>query len=79
MQEEYAERIETTAVQAKTMSAYLQSLLDRFMKDSEKFGMDDRIVNKEFDEMIACKEMVEALICMPVNLQKDGKVTIGCW
>ena len=27
--------------------------------------------------MIACKNMVECLIGEPVNLQKDGKVTVG--
>ena len=25
----------------------------------------------------ACKDMVEELIGLPVNLQKDGKVTVG--
>ena len=77
MREEYADRIAETSVSAEAMLGYLQSLLDKFMKDSEKYGMNDRIVDKEFDAMIACKEMVECLIEMPVNLQKDGKVTVG--
>ena len=32
---------------------------------------------RHIDEMIACKEMVEAVICEPVNLRFDGKVTVG--
>lgn len=59
------------------MIAYLQSQLTDFEKNLEKYGPDDRIVDAKFDAMIACKEMVEALIGEPVNLQKDGKVTIG--
>ena len=59
------------------MINYLQSMLNDFKGDLEKYGEDDRIVNKKFDAMIACKEMVEALIKEPVNLQLDGKVTVG--
>ena len=58
------------------MIAYLQEMMDRFMADKQKYGMDEATIQK-LDEMIACKEMVEALICEPVNLQKDGKVTVG--
>ena len=56
---------------------YLQSQMDDFQKDLKRYGSEDRIVNKKLDAMIACKEMVEALIGEPVNLQLDGKVTIG--
>ena len=59
------------------MINYLQQMLDRFTDEMERYGKDDRIVEKRFDDMIACKEMVEALIGEPVNLQKDGKVTVG--
>lgn len=56
---------------------YLQSQMDDYKKDEMRYGMDDRIVEKKLDAMIACKEMVEAIIREPVNLQLDGKVTIG--
>lgn len=59
------------------MINYLQQMLDDFMRCKEKFGMKDRIVIKKMDAMIACKEMVEALIGEPVNLQLDGYVTVG--
>ena len=59
------------------MINYLQSMMDRFQSEMERYGKDDRIVEKRFDDMIACKEMVEALIQEPVNLQKDGRVTVG--
>ena len=55
---------------------YLQSLMDDFMEEKEQFGMDDRTRGK-MHGMIACKNMVECLIGEPVNLQKDGKVTVG--
>ena len=59
------------------MLRYLQGLMDDFMKEKARFGVGDRVVEEKLDAMIACKEMVEALIGEPVNLQKDGKVTVG--
>lgn len=59
------------------MINYLQSMMDDFKKEEARFGSEDRIVNKKLDAMIACKEMVEALIGEPVNLQFDGRVTVG--
>lgn len=56
---------------------YLQEMLSDYMTDKEVYGSEDRIVTKKFYAMIACKEMVEGLIREPVNLQKDGKVTVG--
>ncbi|MBQ1789280.1 MAG: hypothetical protein II008_03810 [Oscillospiraceae bacterium] len=64
-------------IDAKEMLSYLQALLNDFMEDRETYGPGDRIVQKRMHGMIACKEMVEALIRVPVNLQKDGKVTVG--
>ena len=55
---------------------YLQSQMNDFVKNREQFGM-DRFTEHKLDAMIACKEMVEALIQEPVNLQKDGNVTTG--
>lgn len=59
------------------MLNYLQSMLDDFIQEKDKYGMDDRVVKGKFHDMIACKEMVETLIREPVNLQIDGKVTVG--
>lgn len=55
---------------------YLQSQMDDFKENEKKFGF-DRETKSKCDAMIACKEMVEALIEKPVNLRKDGKVTVG--
>jgi hypothetical protein len=51
--------------------------MDDYKKYEEKFGAEDRMVRHKVEAMIACKEMVEALIGEPVNLQIDGKVTVG--
>lgn len=56
---------------------YLQNQMDDFKKNEERYGIEDRYVEHKLDAMIACKEMVEALIGEPVNLRKDGKVTTG--
>ena len=56
---------------------YLQSQMDDFMKEKERYGIEDRLVEHKLDAMIACKEMVESLIEEPVNLGLDGKVTVG--
>lgn len=64
-------------IKAEQMISYLQAKLTKFQVEVEKYGMEDRVVEELFDEMIACKEMVECLIQMPVNLQMDGKVTVG--
>lgn len=66
----------TTIITEKMMLDYLQSYLDFAMNEKERFGMDERTEGL-FHGVIACKEMVEALIKAPVNLQKDGKVTVG--
>lgn len=59
------------------MIAYLQSMMDDFKKAESKFGIDSTYVIEKLDAMIACKEMVEALIGEPVNLGINGKVTVG--
>ena len=61
----------------ETLINYLQSQMDNFMKEKERYGIEDRYVERKLDAMIACKEMVESLIGEPVNLQKDGRVTTG--
>lgn len=63
---------------SKTMMIqYLQSMMNRFKEQEAKYGIEDRVVSKLLDDMIACKEMTEALIGEPVNLGVDGKVTVG--
>lgn len=71
------EQYRELSVSAEQLLAYLQAKLTQFQQEAEKYGMEDRVVVSLFDEMIACKEMVEAVIGMPVNLQQDGKVTVG--
>ena len=61
----------------KQMIAYLQSMMDEFKKDEARYGIEDELVESKLDAMIACKEMVEALLQEPVNLGVNGIVTIG--
>ena len=67
-------------VSAKDLIGYLQCMMDDYKKDKERYGgmegMADYLGCK-IDAMIACKEMVECMIGLPVNIQKDGKVTVG--
>lgn len=56
---------------------YLQSQMDDFKKNEKRFGIEDSMVVHKLEAMIACKEMVEALIQKPVNLRQDGTVTVG--
>ena len=64
-------------ISAEKMIAFLQDGLTRFMEEEKQFGMDDHGVRMHFSWLIGQKEMVECLIGQPVNLQKDGKVTVG--
>ena len=66
-------------VTAEQMLGYLQSVLDDFMKEKNRPNADDDYVHYKMDMMIGAKELVEALIGEPVNLQKDGRVTVGLW
>ena len=56
---------------------YLKSMMDNYKAEEALYGVEDRIVRKKVDAMIACKEMVETLIRKPVNLGVDGTVTVG--
>lgn len=69
--------LDNVNVRADALVNYLQELMDNFKEEEARFGTQDRYVIRMLDDMIACKEMVEALIGMPVNLQKDGIVTVG--
>ena len=59
------------------MINYLQQMMDKVQDAIKRYGKEDRIVSKRIDDMIACKEMVEAFIQEPVNLGLDGRVTVG--
>ena len=59
------------------MINYLQSMLNEMKRREEKYGIDNPYTDEIFNDMIACKEMVEALIGEPVNLGINGKVTVG--
>lgn len=59
------------------MLNYLQQMMDDFKKWEKMLGFEDERVLDKLTGMIACKEMVEAFIQEPVNLQSDGKVTVG--
>lgn len=66
----------------KEMIEYLQEKLTRFEEMLRKNEVSPNYyreseINRAMDGLIACKEMVECLIGQPVNLQKDGKVTVG--
>ena len=61
-------------ITAEAMLNYLQSMLDRVTNDK---WYSDEDKHEFIGEMIACKEMVESLIGMPVNLGLNGKVTVG--
>lgn len=65
------------SVSTETLLHYLQSMLDDFMDEKARYGSDDRMVHHKLTGMLACKDMVEALIRTPVNLQMDGRVTTG--
>jgi len=47
------------------------------LEDEKTYEPDDRMVMKDLDRLLACKDMVEVVIGAPVNLQRDGKITIG--
>lgn len=64
-------------VKSEEMIYYLQCMLDDFMAEKKRYGASDRIVLRKMDAMLACKEMVENMIGVPVNMQMDGKVTLG--
>ena len=59
------------------MIAYLQSMMDDFKKEEARYGTTSPMVQETLSNMIACKEMVEALIGKPVNLGLNGIVTVG--
>jgi len=66
-----------TIVTKQQMIDYLQMFLTVWLEDKEKYGMEDRTVQKDMDRLIGCKCMTETLIGEPVNLWLNGTVTLG--
>lgn len=66
-----------STVKVYNLLSYLQFMLDDYNERVEKYGVEDKYTKNALHDMIACKEMVEALINEPVNLRKDGAVTVG--
>ena len=59
------------------MIDYLKMRLKDYLWEAKVYGTKDRFVLKEYDALVACKRMVEALIQQPVNLMTNGEVTVG--
>lgn len=65
-------------VKTEEMLACLQGMLTAYMEEVARNGhKGNPFAEMRYDWMIGAKELVEALIGAPVNLQKDGKVTVG--
>lgn len=64
-------------IKKEMMINYLQEMLTKYKRVEEKYGVHNEYTNELFNDMIACKEMAEALIQEPVNLGKDGVVRVG--
>lgn len=64
-------------IDVNSMINYLEAHLKDMLNELERFGSEDRIVKKKVDAVIANKDMIEALIGMPVNLKMNGEVSIG--
>ena len=72
---EYEEQ--ASGVSEEQMLDYLQSALSSFKEEEARYVINDRIVSKRLDSLLACAAMVESLIGKPINLQLSGTVSIG--
>ena len=68
MQEQMIEYLEEMMTKVKAEEAHYKE------SNSER---DKRRYERDIDRMLACKDMVEAIIGQPVNCRLDGTVTIG--
>ena len=66
-----------TEVKTEDMLDYIQSMYTQWMESREHFGPDDRCVKDDLKGLLAMRIMTENLIGEPVNLRKDGQVTVG--
>lgn len=54
----------------------LQALMNQYIKYRDRYGEEDTLTMMYYEWMIGAKELVEMVLECPVNLQKDGKVTL---
>lgn len=66
-----------TTVEVKDMLNLLKEYWTEAHEMAENLGWDDERSRMHLGWCIGMKEMTEALICIPVNLQRDGKLTLG--
>ena len=64
-------------VTAEAMLTYLKDDWKIAHHQLEVLGHDDERAQSRVDWCIGMKEMCEALLCVPVNLKLDGRLTIG--
>ena len=64
-------------VNASDMLEFLQEHYNEAISLRNDFGADDSRARMHISWCIGMKEMCEALIGVPVNLRRDGMVTIG--
>ena len=68
---------QTVTVTQQQMLDYLEMFLSAWIEDKEKYGMEDKTVQKDMDRLLGCKCMVETLIGQPVSLMMNGTVAVG--
>lgn len=66
-----------TEVKTVEMLEFLQEQFTYAKGLCDDFGHEDERARMHIGWCIGMKEMIEALIGAPVNLRRDGKVTIG--
>ena len=66
-----------TEVKTEVLVDVLQQMFDMYMDDQRRFGSESERTQMHFGWVIGAKELVEACIGQPVNLQRDGVVRIG--
>ncbi len=59
-----------------SMLSYLNGKVLDYRKEKAQFGENDRIVIKKYDEIVAIKDMIEALVGKEVIVKDDGKVEL---
>ena len=64
-------------IPANAMLDYLKIEYAEAMSLVKDFGADDVRARNHIFMCIGMKEMCECLLCVPVNLRRDGKVTTG--
>ena len=67
----------STGIKPETILRYLQARYTDALEEGKKYGQDDRIYRRKIEQCIGMKELVEELLRVPVNLQRDGLVTTG--